>query len=54
MSPKFVIMIGMIFGSALGSCIPLLWGGSCFAFAPVLLGGLGGIAGIWLGFRWSR
>jgi hypothetical protein len=54
MSPKSIIMIAMVFGSTLGSCIPLLWGGSCFSFMAVVLGGIGGMAGIWFGVRLSR
>jgi hypothetical protein len=54
MGAKSVVMIAMICGSTLGSCLPLLWGGSCLSLAAVLLGGAGGIAGIWAGYRLSR
>ena len=54
MSPKAIIMLAMITGSTLGSLIPVLWGGSCFSFTAVVLGGLGGMAGIWFGLRLSR
>lgn len=38
-------------GSAAGSYVPLLWGGSSFSFASVIFAGVGGLLGIWLGYR---
>ncbi len=44
----------MAIGSAIGSYIPALWGDSLFSFSSVLLTAVGGILGIWLGYKLSR
>jgi uncharacterized membrane protein YeaQ/YmgE (transglycosylase-associated protein family) len=54
MSRKTLIMIGMIVGSTAGSYLPALWGGGWLSFTSILLGGLGGFAGIWLAFQLTR
>lgn len=54
MDRKHLIWIGMVVGSALGGYIPLLWGGSLFSFASIILTAVGGIAGIWLGVRFGN
>lgn len=54
MSAKRVIMLGMIVGSTIGSWIPTLWGAGWFSFSSVLGSMVGGLAGIWLGYRLSR
>lgn len=51
MDTKKFVWIGMIAGSALGNYIPLLWGGSSLSFASIILGMVGGILGIWGGFK---
>ena len=51
MSTKTLIWIGMIVGSAIGGYLPLLWGGDLLSFSSLILSTLGGIAGIWLGYR---
>lgn len=38
-------------GSAIGGYLPILWGGSAFSMSSVILTAVGGIAGIWLGFK---
>ncbi len=53
MERRKLIWLFVIVGSSLGSAIPLLWGGSELSFSSVLLGGVGGIAGIYAGFRLS-
>jgi hypothetical protein len=53
MSSKTSVYIGMIVGSSIGSYIPLLWGASVFSFSSILLGSLGAIAGIYIGFKMS-
>lgn len=54
MKAKTLIMIGMVVGSTLGGYLPALWGAGGFSIASVILGMVGGIAGIWAGFRLSR
>ena len=54
MNAKKLIFICMAIGSAIGGYIPLLWGDSAFSFTSIVLTAVGGIAGIWAGFRLSR
>jgi len=54
MNSKKLIWLGMIVGSAIGSYLPVLWGAGLFSFSSVLLTAVGGILGIWLGFKLSR
>lgn len=51
MSRKSLVMLGMIVGSAIGSYAPALFGVSLFSFTSILLGGVGGILGIWLAYK---
>jgi len=46
--------MGLAIGSTVGSIIPNLWGADMFSFSSVILGAVGGIAGIWFGFRISH
>jgi hypothetical protein len=51
---KFIIGIGMFVGSKIGSYIPVLWGGSLLSFTSILFSVIGGLVGIWLGYRVSK
>jgi hypothetical protein len=51
MNTKQLIWIGMFVGSAVGGYVPLLWGGSFLSFSSVILTAVGGLAGIWLGYK---
>ncbi|MDZ8223939.1 hypothetical protein [Nostoc sp. ChiVER01] len=51
---KFIIGIGMFVGSTIGSYIPALWGGSVLSFTSILFSVIGGLVGIWLGYRVSK
>lgn len=53
MERKKLIWIGMALGSAIGGFIPTLFGASAFSMTSVLLTAVGGIAGIWLGFKFG-
>jgi len=48
---KRVMWLCVAFGSIVGGMIPEAWGGSAFGGMSLLLGVLGGVAGIWLGAR---
>ncbi len=54
MPTKTAVWIGMFAGSSIGGAIPLLWGGSMFSFSSVLLTAVGGMVGIYLGFKISN
>jgi hypothetical protein len=47
-------MIGLTIGSTLGSYLPVFWGGDWFSMSSILLGGIGGLIGIWAGYKISR
>ena len=51
MSTKSLIWIGLSIGSTIGAYVPALWGGSLFSLSSVLLTAVGGLAGIWTGFK---
>jgi hypothetical protein len=51
MDSKKLIWFGLFVGSSVGSYLPVIWGGSAFSFSSIVLGAVGGIAGIWLGFK---
>lgn len=48
---KKIIMLGMVFGSAIGGYIPTFFGVSAFSMISIICGGIGGIFGIWLTFK---
>jgi hypothetical protein len=54
MNTKSIIWVGMVTGSTLGGYAPLLWGGSLFSFASIMLTAVGGMLGIYLGFQVSK
>jgi len=54
MSSKFLITVGLIIGTTIGSYLPLLWGDSVFSLSSVFLTFIGGLAGVWLGYKISR
>jgi hypothetical protein len=54
MNAKSLIMIGLVAGSTLGSFLPSLWGAGGLSMSSVLFGAIGGVLGIWAGYRISR
>ncbi len=54
LNSKFLIMVGLTVGSTLGSSVPMLWGGGWLSMSSVLLGMIGGLIGIWAGYKISR
>jgi len=55
MSRKTIIWIGMGVGSTVGSLIPALWGDAALiSFSSILLSAVGGIIGIWAGYKMSN
>jgi uncharacterized membrane protein YeaQ/YmgE (transglycosylase-associated protein family) len=51
---KSAIWIGMTVGSIAGSFIPSLWGSGEFSFSSIFFTAVGGAAGIWLAYNFSR
>ena len=54
MSPKVLIYIGMTIGGYVGGYIPTLWGDGYLSMSSIFLSLIGGIAGIFIGFKVSR
>ena len=54
METKQSVWIGLIIGSTIGSFLPELWGAGMFSFSSIILSAIGGIAGIYIGFRLSN
>ena len=55
MSRKTLIYIFLSIGSTVGAYTPALWGdSSLFSFSSVILTAVGGIVGIWVGFKLSN
>lgn len=51
MNSKSLIWLFMGIGSTLGSYIPTLWGAGFLSMSSVVLSAVGGIVGIWIGFK---
>lgn len=47
-------MIGMVIGSIAGGYIPVLFGAGIFSYYSLIGNAIGGIAGIYLGYKGSR
>ena len=45
---RFRMWLAVLIGSTIGGALPLLWGGEALSYASVLLGTVGGLAGIWV------
>jgi hypothetical protein len=46
-----LIWIGLFVGSGVGGYLPALWGADLISISAVIGSAIGGIVGIWLGFR---
>ena len=44
----------MVVGSSAGSYVPVLWGGSVFSASSIFFGAIGGLAGIWVGYKLAQ
>ena len=51
MSTKTWVWIGLFVGSAAGGYLPALWGVGMFSYTSATLSAVGGILGIWAGFK---
>jgi hypothetical protein len=47
------IWLGVLIGSTIGGFIPGLWGAGLLSYSAVLLSGIGGLVGLWLGYKMS-
>ena len=53
MGRSLIGLLAMV-GLTIGGFVPMLWGASQFSLTSILFGGLGGVAGVWLGLRISE
>ncbi len=54
MTSNPLIWIGMAVGSIVGGFVPMLWGDSGFSMSGIFFNALGGIAGIYAGYKLSN
>jgi hypothetical protein len=54
MDNKKIIWIGMLVGSFIGGYIPALWGANMLSMSSVFLTAIGGMLGIWLGYKFTN
>lgn len=51
MNTKTTILIGVFLGSTIGGYIPALWGDGMFSMSGIFLSFVGGLAGLYAGYR---
>jgi len=49
MKSRGFVWFAILVGSTIGSLVPELWGADIFSYSSVLLGGVGGFIGLWIG-----
>ncbi len=54
MNPKTLIWIGVFIGGAIGGYIPTLFGADGFSMTTIIGNTIGGMLGIWAGFKLSK
>jgi hypothetical protein len=43
--------MGLFIGSTIGGLVPELWGAGIFSMSAIVFSFIGGIAGIWVGYK---
>lgn len=51
---KTLVIFGMLAGSTVGSYVPMIWGGDLLSVSSIMFGGVGGLLGIWAGYRLAQ
>ena len=51
MSDKAIVMLFFTIGSVIGGYIPALWGASFLSFSSLIGNTLGGIIGVYIGYK---
>jgi len=54
MNSKTIIWINVAIFSTIGGFIPLLWGETLFSFGGLIFNGIGGLFGIWVGYKINK
>jgi hypothetical protein len=53
-SSKKLIWLGFFIGSTVGGLLPSLWGDDMISISGIVLSTVGGIVGIWAGYRIAK
>ena len=51
MSKKTLVWLGLFVGSTLGAYVPAIWNVGVFSYSSAVFSALGGLLGIWMGFK---
>ncbi|CAN5143681.1 hypothetical protein BH09PAT2_BH09PAT2_08230 [soil metagenome] len=51
MSDKTIVMLAFTIGSTAGGYLPVLWGDSLFSISSIICTAIGGIAGVYVGYK---
>jgi hypothetical protein len=51
---KMFIWLGLFVGSTLGGLVPMLWGGDLLSVAGIVLSMIGGVVGIFAGYKLAQ
>jgi len=54
MNPKTLVWIGAFVGGAIGGLIPVMFGADSISFSAIMGNTIGGLVGIWAGFKLSQ
>ncbi len=54
MSAKKLVWIGFFLGSTVGGMIPSMWGADMLSISGFVWSFIGGVAGIWAGYRIAK
>lgn len=54
MNQNALITIGLLLGSTIGGFIPNLWGAGMFSMSSIFFSAIGGILGLYFGFKISQ
>jgi len=49
-----MVMLGMVVGSTIGGYLPMLFGASAFSLISIFTSAIGGILGIFIGYKISQ
>ncbi len=54
MNSKSLIWIFLTIGSIIGAYVPMLWGDSALSMSSIVFSSIGGIVGIWVGYKLGK
>ena len=54
MESKKLIWLLMTIGLFVGGVVPMLWGAGELSISSIIFSGIGGVVGIWAGFKLSQ